>query len=281
MTASILIAGLPGSGKTTFLAALWHLVTSRESSTELTFGGLEQGDYAHLNILARRWREGSEQIRTELGSEKLVSMRLSDAEGLELRADFPDVSGEAFRALWEERNCDPMVADLTGQGARILLFVHADTIRAPRWITEANAELRSMNLQPVTGEETAWTPRAAPTQVVLVDMLQLLLGPVLKGDSGRVGVILSAWDLVEAEELTPEAFLAERLPLLKQYLDGRHGPRAWRAYGVSATGGELESDRDRLLDEDLPSERIKVTGVDCRPHDLTAPLAWLLDRKVA
>ena len=41
---SIVVLGLPGSGKTTFLAALWHLVFSRETETKLRFDSLKSGN---------------------------------------------------------------------------------------------------------------------------------------------------------------------------------------------------------------------------------------------
>ncbi len=50
---SVVIIGLPASGKTTFLAALWHLVTARDVDTVLRFGTLRVGDAAHLNAIAR------------------------------------------------------------------------------------------------------------------------------------------------------------------------------------------------------------------------------------
>ena len=43
------IIGMPSSGKTTFLAALWHLITSGELDPSLTLERLE-GDYYYLNL---------------------------------------------------------------------------------------------------------------------------------------------------------------------------------------------------------------------------------------
>jgi predicted ATPase len=71
---SFVICGLPGSGKTTFLAALWHLVSSREIETKLKFGSLRSGDMTHLNEIAARWRSAKVQDRTKVGPAQLVSM---------------------------------------------------------------------------------------------------------------------------------------------------------------------------------------------------------------
>jgi hypothetical protein len=58
-------------------------------------------------------------------------MNLLDGTGTQVRVTFPDVAGEAFRQIWEERDCDPTVAEIL-QAGEVLLFVHADTIRAPQ-----------------------------------------------------------------------------------------------------------------------------------------------------
>ena len=65
---SVVIIGLPESGKTTFLGALWHLVTAREIDTVLRFHNLRSGDVGHLNAIAARWREARVQERTAVGS---------------------------------------------------------------------------------------------------------------------------------------------------------------------------------------------------------------------
>ena len=55
---SIVVMGLPGSGKTTFLAALWHLICGREIDLKLKFVTLRAGNSKHLNDIASRCRCG-------------------------------------------------------------------------------------------------------------------------------------------------------------------------------------------------------------------------------
>ncbi|MGH7436896.1 MAG: TRAFAC clade GTPase domain-containing protein, partial [Polyangiaceae bacterium] len=93
---SIVICGLPESGKTTFLAALWHLVTARKVDTKLSFDSLRDGDQTHLNNIVRQWRDAKVQARTS-GQPTLVSMNLLDRSGTKLRLTFPDLSGESYR----------------------------------------------------------------------------------------------------------------------------------------------------------------------------------------
>lgn len=281
---SVVIIGLPESGKTTFLGALWHLVTAREIETALRFHNLRSGDVAHLNAIAARWRAARVQERTAIGGNKLVSINLLDQSGLAVRVTFPDVAGEAYRRMWEERACDQEVADLL-RAAGVLLFIHADTIRAPRWVVDDVELSRKLGLPVPQGEEVPWHPRLAPTQIQVVALLQLLHEPPLDVGPRRLAIMLSAWDTVAEEGLDPEDFLKARLPLLGQYLRGKADGWDWRVYGLSAQGGTYDSKEDdvpptaeaeALRNLDQPSARIRLVRGDIETRDLTEPLAWLM-----
>ena len=281
---SVVIIGLPESGKTTFLGALWHLITAREIETVLRFHNLRSGDVAHLNAIAARWREARVQERTSVGGNKLVSINLLDQSALAVRVTFPDIAGEAYRRMWEVRACDPEVADVLRAGG-VLLFIHADTIRAPRWVVEDVELTRRLGLPAPRDEVVPWHPRLAPTQVQIVSLLQLLREPPLDVGPRRVAIMLSAWDRVADEGLEPQAFLSTRLPLLDQYLRANADGWDWRVYGLSAQGGAYDStdrlalptaEAEALRSLDQPSARIRLVSADAETCDLTEPLAWLM-----
>ena len=136
----------------------------------------------------------------------------------------------------------------------------------------------------VEGEEVEWQPALAPTQVQLVDILQMLQCRPLDVGSRRVSVMLSAWDKVEEEGARPEEFLETRLPLLAQYL--RQPSNGWtaRVFGVSAQGGDYDdasgagaqASAEALRNLETASERIMLVDGDSVGHDLTEPIAWLI-----
>lgn len=272
--ARVLICGLPASGKTTFLAALWHLVFSDELEVALSFDSLP-GEREHLNALAGKWRKCEPVERTLVGQERHVSMNLRDGDH-QVTVTFPDLSGEIWNAMWEFRTCPQAIASLAASCDGILLFIHADTIRLPIPVVEASAQARILGEEPSAGPEAPWSPSSAPTQVVLADILQLL-SSVRAAGPRRLTVILSAWDLAEPEAKTPTAFFAEHLPMLDQYLKSSADYAAWNVFGVSAQGGDLDSDRTSLLAKDRPSQRIKVVEGETESHDLTRPVKWLMD----
>jgi len=212
---SVVVIGLPASGKTTFLAALWHLITAREIETMLQFGGLGAGDASHLNAIAARWRDAKVQDRTAIAGNRLVSMNLLDGSSTAIRVMFPDMPGEAYRRMWEDRDCEPEIADVLRAGG-VLMFIHADTIRRPQWVVDEVAQSKALGLELPEGDSVGWHPRLAPTQVQLVDLLQLLRTPPLDVGPRQLAIMLSAWDKASGEGMSPEAFLEAKLPLLAQ-----------------------------------------------------------------
>jgi len=279
------IVGLPASGKTTFLAALWHLVHAEEVPTRLRFGSLSGDDFAYLNLITKQWRSATEQVRTKIAGMKSVSMNLLDAEDRAVRITFPDVPGEEYRRMWEDREIDQDLANTLSRG-NIMLLLNGNRIRRPAWVTE-RAALEKIVGEPVGNPEPeTWHPKYAPTQVQLVDLLQQIRQPPLDDGPRRLVVMIGAWDKAEGEKLRPESFLHAKLPLLAQYLTSGRDAWDWRVYGVSAQGGEYDEtktdaaprkDAARLRDLDLPSERIRLVFDDEESHDLTEPLEWLMN----
>jgi len=283
---SVVIIGLPESGKTTYLAALWHVVTARDVPTKLGFGNLLAGTAKHLNEIAVRWCNAQKQERTLMLGSRVVSMNLKDSNDSLIKVTFPDVPGEEYRRMWEDRDASPDVIAIMRAGG-VLLFVNADEIHGPNWIADENAMYAKWGAPPVVpGEPVPWHARAAPTQVQLVDILQLLRSPPIDIGPRKLAIMLSVWDKVSGEGRTPAVFLAEKMPLLDQYL--RHNADGWThvTYGISAQGGDYDDvdpekektpEAEALRHYDKASTRVDVVMGDVHSHDLTEPLAWLME----
>lgn len=280
----ISVIGFPGSGKTTFLAALWHLVQSRELPTRLSFGGLREGNFSHLNDIAARWRSALEQDRTQIAGMQMVAMDLRTETGGAVRLTFPDVPGEDFQRIWENREVDLSLADILSSG-NVLLFLNGNRIDSPNWVHDEAELCRKMGVERRVGESVPWHPCLAPTQVQIVELLQSLRQPPLDAGPRRLAIMISVWDRASGEARDPEPFLEEKLPLLHQYLAGNRDAWVWRAYGLSAQGGEYDStqegaapkpEAEMMREQDLPSERIRLVLGSTASHDLTEPLEWLV-----
>lgn len=285
----ITVIGLPGSGKTTYLAALWSLITEGTALTALKLHSLKAGDSSHLNKIAQRWRSAVDQDRTLLLGNQTVIMNLIDVGGRKAQIRFPDLAGEDIRRMWENRLCDvELIEHLSSHN--VLLFIHSDTIKYPMPITEKNRIEKAFGQesnQTVASEPVEWAPGMAPTQIQIIGLLELLASEPLDVGPRKVAVVLSAWDKVRPQTSTPMEVLAMRLPMLAQFLRQNFHGWKWEVYGISAQGGAYDpadetkprsKEAERLREYEMPSKRIKVVTRDrAHDNDLTLPLSWLME----
>ncbi len=278
-----LLIGLPGTGKTTFLAALWHLVESCEVPTNLKLERLE-GNREHLNRICEDWLQFRPMGRTAITPETLVSMRLVEQGGGEsTEVFFPDISGELFNLQWKERRCSPAFFALARESAGVLLFVHPDTVRDPIRVDEVIPIVQDLQGGRPGGTDASeptvpWDPDLAATQVKTVELLQLLVRAPFERRRLRLALVVSAWDLVTEQRISPAAWVGSRLPLLDQYLRANGDVYETRVFGVSAQGGDLSRDKERLQRQALPSGRIMVADGQTISHDLTLTVQWTMGK---
>jgi hypothetical protein len=273
------LIGLPSTGKTSFLAALWYLLHHAQVEHRLTLDRMAD-DNRYLNDLSRLWAKCEIVPRTSTDAEQTVTMLLKDsATGGTITLTFPDLSGESFNLQWVERhftaNYDKFLRESTGG----ILFISPLKYDKPVRIDAAASLIKEMGA--AGGDEgddsssMPWDPTQSPTQVKLVELLQFIAGRSYFKPPFRLALVISAWDQLKGEKTTPGKWLWDELPLLVQFLESNRRLFDYTMYGVSAQGGDY-AQADQLA-EMAPSERILVVGADVKnPHDLTEPLLWLM-----
>lgn len=271
------IIGLPRSGKTTFLAALWHLIDAGEVDTKLVLHKLN-GNHRYLNRIVEAWRRCEEVPRTSMSDETTVTLHVRAVDsGQQLVLDFPDLSGESLENIFKIRVCSQRYIDSYKKPGGILLFINAD---------RPLDGLSIVDLLPLLGdaadgdkesatETTPWTPDLVPEQVRLVDLLQMLQRPPFERRSRRLAIVISAWDVVQPQQINPEIWLAREMPLLDQYLRTNRSSFDSRVFGISAQGGTLSNDTRSALLAQAPSRRVICTIDQESVHDITLPIYWL------
>ena len=220
MEANFVIMGLPASGKTTFLAALWQLVESDETDCRLRLDRYE-GNLVYLNRIAEAWRTFRKVPRTSQVGNVDITIHLVDrVTAVKAAAFFPDLAGETFDVQVEARRCRPEFVEGVADDSGILLFISADVRGDGLSVVELNA------LMPPDGDEggagstaagadasssaTAagskdgdkaevpppapieWEPKLVPAQVRIVQLLSDLQRAPFEPRRRRLAVMISA-----------------------------------------------------------------------------------------
>lgn len=278
----VLVMGLPKTGKTTFLAAFWDVVETEKVDGSLVLEGVE-GNLQHLNEIRDAWADCRAIPRTVVGKEKIVSMTVRDPRsGVNAQISFPDMDGEAFQRQWTERTWPRSHKEITENADSALLFIHPARVKAGALIRDAGRAIAVLSGGAATPKpEPAGVPDTGknftPTQVQLVELLQFLRCVKQDLNRFRLGVVISAWDLVMKQRTpTPDKWLQARLPMLFQFLTANCGSIPFRVYGVSAQGGDIDTDAERLRRAHSPAERIIVFEGSSRSSDITIPVRWVM-----
>jgi len=288
------LLGLPATGKTTFLAALWHVVNSAEVNGALKLKRLH-GNQKHLNEIRDLWSDVRALERTKVGSEKFISMLLKDSNNNSVtEAIFPDLSGESFISQWVHRKMKIDHAELVREATGGLLLIHPDTVIEETVIPKTEPIIESMRAEmqkdkPAAVEanqisdatanqmiaEVDWNPEKTPTQIQLVDILQFIAALNTRRPI-KLAVVVSAWDRI-TNTTQPSKWIENRLPLLSQYLTANKEIFLKESYGISAQGGNLD-EADKLRENVRPSDRIRVVRNDLsESHDITIPIQWIME----
>lgn len=306
-----IMIGMQGTGKTTFVAALYHVIESGQVKEALQL--IEQEDTRdYLVNLREQWLGGEEVDRTKLGKERVLILKLKEAvTGQVTELILPDVSGETFRDQWEKRSSTKIFDDLARQAEGVLFFIHPEKIVNPVRINlnknvavalKDKKDVKSTAKTPPSGKQNDstvdWLPKFSPTQVKLIELLQFLLREPDIYPLSRIAVIISAWDSIREDYHKPGAWLSDEVPMLAQFLKSHSDRIPYKIFGVSALGGPLKiesldsagkpvlkdgkpvlKDNDELLRISHQAKRIEIiTDIDGEypEHDITAPVKWLM-----
>jgi hypothetical protein len=283
---NFLLIGLPATGKTSFLAALWNSIQQDRVKTALELKKLD-GDSAYLNKISDAWLGYEPVGRNQTDIETYVSMWLKERHGdQEVHLTFPDISGETFKQQWASRHLTASYQNCIKTADGGILFIHPKSLAQPLRISQiANlADLAEQDEDQFSAEvktpnppTTPWDIEKAPSQVQIVELLQFLtVNQYFKGPF-KLAIVVSAWDEVAPSKLTPSVWVQQQLPLLAQYLSSHTDKFNVSFFGVSAQGGKYDGKDLGALQAKHPAERVQVVGDGIEnPHDITEPLLWLM-----
>ena len=309
-TQRLLFVGYPETGKTTFLAALWHVVESGEIAESLALEQFYEGNREHIVARHQEWLAYAPVGRTQTDLPDPVELTLRRvSDDRRLRASIPDLSGETFKRQFEERRWTQSFAQRALGADSVLFFVSPLKIDDPQCIADAEpaveewgdddagtgtvetasdavrsrqpaAEGTGVDAGQTTGDQgngEGFEFKKCCSQVKYVDLLQFLISHLPRKPL-RVAVVVSALDVLDNSpfENKPEHFLAKRMALVDQFLRARPDTIQYKVYGISAQGAKYDDEGTGLLQGlSNPTDRIRVVSGETRNSDITRPLRWL------
>ena len=282
LSRGVVLVGMPDSGKTNYLARLW--AAFREDGGTLRSEHLPD-DISYVEQGLSCLLQGNFAPRTGVGDgqgDRVFSVMVTKrgTEG-SVELTMPDVSGELWREAIETCEVPDGWMRTLGSAVGALLFVRVGSEQNAEqldWVTAST--LLGAN---VRGDEQ----QVMPTSVQLCELVRFLDFALCKTHDnrrGRVAVMVTAWDLLNAEDAKPgpRAFLEREFPLFGGRI--RASERVdIEVFGVSIVGGDLDTDvdfRQRFMERgDIDGCGVVVTERDGEMEttsDLTTPVEWVL-----
>jgi hypothetical protein len=262
----VLMVGLPETGKSTYLGALFNTLKDDGSGGMRLQALPQERDY--LIEIERTWLSLQPLARSGHQAPRNVEFSIIlDEPERALTLQIPDIVGETYRSAYEYGQWDKQLEEFVENASGLLVFIRADTIMLPELITIDRDAHREGDDPP-----QPWRAELSPTQAVICDLLEQV--SALRDERmPPIAMLISAWDMVAEHGLTPPAWVDWQLPLLAQWLTARTPALAAQIFGVSAQGGQLADDNVRRQLARNAERPIPANG-----DSLTAPLRWLLER---
>jgi hypothetical protein len=262
----ILTLGLPESGKSTYLGALYYLLRKRADERLQLASDPKERDY--LQELENHWLRFRAFERSTHPGAREIQLDLRGPSTGEVSLSIPDISGESYNHLWEDGIWSTSVRELAASADGIMLFLRPAKLKVPELI-DVSLPPQEDGSQPVD-----WKAEMSPTQSVICDLLELI-GNERSSPVESIAVVVAAWDTATDLGVEPAKWLELQVPLLWQWLSAQEDPFRFQVFGISAQGGDVDDEetRKRLAENPDPLTRVlDGPGAD----GLLDPLLWLL-----
>lgn len=281
---TVLLIGGPDAGKTNFLFRFWLAIREGTNPLLIPHGAPPVAEY--LNRGAEKLLGGEFAIHTPHGTDEIceIPVLFSGEEGVVV---VPDRPGEEWTRIYKERRIPSEWVARLGADTACLVFVraHSDANQSPLdWLSVQHYFGNAGNLLGPTRHETA-----TPTQVVLVDWIQIISRLIkslsLSGARPRIGIVVSAWDLIAPGEQAagPMQYLRDLYPLLADFIESNRKNLDIEIFGMSLFGGDPKQSqvfKEACLHADNPCSEgyvVRKVGADLQKNsDLTLPISWAL-----
>ena len=257
------MVGMPSGGKTSYIVRLCEQLLNKNNTLDKVVDGKLPDGLAHIREQMDKMDGFQKIVRTFENVYYDVGLPLIDKEGESISLRIPDLSGEYYRKLVEERYIEKSICDGLKQADEILFFVNTETMEKEerlRCDEKSTASLIEKSEQEEGQGDSSITRAVEPekaTQSQVVELLQIILNIVKK--RVKIKFVMSAWDRIEKKQqekkIIPEDYVKDELPLLYQYMNSNRDIFDYEVFGVSAQGVEYDDTKEM---EKLEEENIDI-----------------------
>lgn len=275
MEKNCFIAGLPGVGKTTYIAALWDIIMRQEQRLSLEFTTTPD-DMTYLNEIREYWMRMKviERSKTPVPSDiKMNLIRIYDNQRMVL--NMPDFMGEQYQRIIDHTLADN-IRDWIYSADGMLFFID----KLEEDASKDDLEEADYEEQIADRNQEKQDALALTVDRMMITTQNLMVLKYIWANAPKIcklAICISAWDKKSQEGLTPESYLEKRSPVLYHFI--KYHFRNVVYYGVSAQGFDYNNINDKKEEMKQKTQNcIRAYIIDEEGHkspDLTIPLNYL------
>lgn len=276
-----MIAGLPGSGKSTYIGALWYCLMHPDNiegiklvadkmnlADDLTVLNRLSDAYKNMKLIDRNYSDQNETVQ--------INLKVADSD-TKIQVEVPDFLGENFRDLVELKESE-IVSEWLKDTDTLVYFMNE--IAPPEFEDDHGPE---DDEKPMPAKEI---PKFSIKTISAVAMNIMVLKCLLNKKSfKKVVIVLSWWDMNTDNGVVPnnpQKYLKDYSPALFNFIQ-HHIPN-FEIIGLSAQGleypkedqGNYEATQKEIKAKTREGKRSFVEIGDEIVHDLSLPLYLLI-----
>lgn len=273
---SLVMIGGSNTGKSHFTFQLFGRLADKSCSLKIR-------QLPNLEL----FKEGLSQLNDGLPAEHTNADKYDNADlliegpdGESFEILWPDYGGEQIRLILENRGVDDAWVQRIETAEGILFFV-----RLTELVDYKNIVDHPLDVE--LGRRALLENHKEPdlsSQVGIVELLQMLLWSCRRDTTNQLTtpklcVLLTCWDELEVSSKVPQQLLAERAPLLEQFIRATWDKGSCVVFGLSALERPLSKEkRDEEYIRKGPEAFGYVVQEDGTPtSDLTIPILTMLE----
>lgn len=265
----VCLVGLPATGKTTYIAALWAYLRSGAPDATYRVPRVPE-DTTYLNAIANAWATGADMPRSSPGATDTVEFTIEIDGRSPVTVVLPDLPGEMFLNAVRRASIDTVPAEAVVGSDLLLLFVNGQ--RATAFAPLGDQEPPISVTESDDGERiNEFTIGALDTDTLNTELLERLRH-LLDRPLPPIVVVVSAWDVLEGSYASPADWLEKQQPMTSQYLDALRAGTTIGIVGVSAQGADY--DDEPTVHHKPVTERAWGRFDEDTRTDIAGPLLW-------